>query len=670
MRHLNNILKTFAVIPLCLVFTTCAGSSDDDNNVIPPPATVKLEFFVKNAAGTGVEGATVTVEGQSASATTDATGAFTLSGLSGGTVFLKAAPPSGSSYLPTETREAVEVAEDGSLEHSVTLTFSSHPSDSAKYVGGAQCAACHSTQAADESASAHALSITADKSRMVSLDKWPAVGGTVDSKQKGLDPSDGTTEVAIVLCQKTAGAFSMKFGGTADCSVADGTLVPVSGTYGGEGDGGINSKTNFGKYKQRFLAKLADVPVAASWTYTAGKDKDFLILPVQVTQSGDGAPKFGGYHGNDWTSRKRTFSRACSGCHNGGLNIGIEQASGNNYIESYDYKDLNISCETCHGPGSEHVSASTDQKKITILTPRNLTAEAENQVCGACHSGDDGKSNNPSGAFGYGYNLANASKLGGGLFVSGVYDLKDYIKGFMVTSKDGGAFNAWPDGKHGKAHRQQYAMLSYSKHWANSEEKLTCASCHNVHTLYQGPKRLIEEVEDEEKNTEDEFVFESTTFKNNTLCLGCHAGTGPYSTLKKEDVAALHISSGGRVEKNGTTLAASAGSTTAVADAVKAHMKDKVPGMGTTYDPTNDAKPVGRCSSCHMARTAKSGGYLTGKDATGATALVAGDQASHVFDVIKFDTSSAMKKTSGGADTDIMPNACGACHANYLLSGD
>ena len=88
------------------------------------------------------------------------------------------------------------------------------------------------------------------------------------------------------------------------------------------------------------------------------------------------------------------------------------------------------------------------------------------------------------------------------------------------------------------------------------------------------------------------------------------------------------------------------------------------------YDPTNDAMPVGRCSSCHMPRTGKSGGWLNGVDGSGKSALVGGDEGSHVFDIIWPGESSALKKPSGGVDTDIMPNSCGSCHEAARLSGD
>ena len=87
------------------------------------------------------------------------------------------------------------------------------------------------------------------------------------------------------------------------------------------------------------------------------------------------------------------------------------------------------------------------------------------------------------------------------------------------------------------------------------------------------------------------------------------------------------------------------------------------------YTPTDDAMPVGRCTSCHMAKTPKSGGWTTSEFTDGGVtykALRAGDQASHVFDVIWPSASAALDKP-GASYGDIMPNACGGCHDGSLI---
>lgn len=649
-----------------------AGGTTNVSLVLTPespsgPGTIT--GTVKNAVGTGIQNATVSVEGQSASTTTDASGNFTLNNVTPGFVYLYVTKPAGSSYLDGETREGIYLSAGGTVSGK-TITLSSRPSDSATYIGVAQCASCHTTESADESVSAHYHSITPNTSRMINLSLWPAVGGTVDPGITATDPVTGSGSVAVYLCQNSPGIYSMKFDGTNDCTVSDGTFVPVSGTYGGEGDGGIDNVPNLGKFKQRFLAKLADIPYAGSWTYnsSADKDRDYLILPLQITQSGDGAPKWGAYKNTQWTDRKRTFSRACAGCHNTGITIDWETSSGNNYIVGYDYIDLNITCEKCHGPGSEHRNAPLAEKKLKIIIPEFLTADAERQVCAQCHAADSGKSKVPDGSFSYAYNSNNASLLGGGTYVPGVYNVADYIKGFGETVANGGGFDAWADGIHGKAHRQQYPELSVSVHTNNPYEKLVCSSCHNPHTLRQGPKEFTEE------SGADTYVFDTPTFKNNVLCLGCHAPYGPFADLTKADVAAVFYDAGGSVTKNGSAYTPSSSEISSakskVATAVGQHMEDEVNMGVAAYNPLNDSLPVGRCQSCHMPKTGKSGGYTTGLDGNGDSALVEGDEGSHAFDIIWPWQSAALKKSSGGADTDIMPNSCGKCHEGARLSGD
>lgn len=625
---------------------------------------------VTDPKGATIAGATVSVEGQSASALTNSSGQFSISNVTPGFVYLYVTSPS-TSFLDGETRDGIYVSAGGTVS-GVAIKLSGRPTNSATFVGKTGCTFCHPAIQQEEQASAHYHSITPDTSRMVETSNtsiWPAVGGTVTTSITATNPDTANdTNVSVSLCQNTSGVYSMKFGGTASaCLVNDGTFVPVSGTYGGEGDGGIDNVPNVGKFKQRFFAKLADVPDAGSWSYAtpADKGRDYLILPVQITQSGDGAPKPGAYKNTEWTQQKRTFSRACAGCHNTGMTTTWETSTGNNYITAYNYLDINITCEKCHGPGSEHVNTA-DKNKIII--PRYLTADAERQVCGQCHAADAGKSKVPDGSFGYAYNSNNASLLGGGTYVPGVYSVADYIKGFGVTVANGGGFDAWPDDEHGKAHRQQYAELAASVHTNNPYRKITCSNCHNTHSLRQGPKDFTV------KSGADTYVFTSPTFKNNVLCLACHAPYGPYAGLGKEDIAAIFVDAVGAVTKNGTSMSFTSAQISVakgkVAGSVGTHMQDKVNMGVAAYNPLNETNPVGRCQSCHMPKTGKSGGYTTGVDGSGATALIEGDQGSHKFDIIWPAQSAALKKSSGGADTDIMPNSCGKCHEGARLSGN
>jgi len=648
-----------------------AGAVTNVSLVMVPSATApgSITGTVLEANGDPLAGATVTVDvAGGATATTAADGTFTLADVPPGFYFLRAEPADPALFLPGENRHAVHVAA-GAATADVEIKVSGRPSDSATYVGSTICNGCHSPIVTAEHTSAHYRSLTADSSRIIATSLFPAVGGTATTGVSAMSPVDGTTSVAVYACQNTAGVYSFKFGGTANCTTSDGTLVPVAGTYGGEGNGGVDDRPNVGVWKQRFFARLDDVPIAASWTYAAGRDLDRLIIPVQITQSGDGGARWGGYHGNDWMSRGRTFSRKCAGCHNVNPRVTWDTTTG--FVTSYAYSELNIGCETCHGPGSDHASAPAATRANNIVSIRNLTASSQRQACGMCHSADEGHSADPAGTFGYPYNAANASLVGGGLYVPGVYDVADYIEGYGVTEEAGGGFNAWPDGRHGRAHRQQVPMLELSVHANNPYMRFACADCHNAHTLFQGPAAhaIVDGT--------DTYTFATPTFNDNTLCLTCHSTHGPYAEVTREDVAVAFLNAGGSVDLNGTAMALSSFTAEqilearlAVAQGVGEHMGEEV-GMGSAfYSPVNEAMPVGRCASCHMARTAKSGGYWTGLDYLGNTALVMGDQGSHVFDVVWPAQSAVLRRLSGGSDADIMPNACGRCHEGSRMSGD
>src|SRR5262249_23318717 len=116
-----------------------------------------------------------------------------------------------------------------------------------------------------------------------------------------------------------------------------------------------------------------------------------------------------------------------------------------------------------------------------------------------------------------------------------------------------------------------------------------------------------------------------------------------------------------------------------ISSAVSQHMSGKARMDNAAYQPENDALPVGRCTSCHTPKVAKSGGYTTGVDAQGNEALVAGDQASHVFDVIWPWQSVAVSRGGPSFQSGyygqaysgtnvkydkfgVMPNSCGSCH--------
>jgi Flp pilus assembly protein TadD len=91
----------------------------------------------------------------------------------------------------------------------------------------------------------------------------------------------------------------------------------------------------------------------------------------------------------DWTDRLYTFNTACFGCH-------VSQLATRYDITKDAYHttwtEPGINCETCHGPGDEHVrvckAAPTNQppKDLKIISTKVMTPAQRNDLCAPCHA--------------------------------------------------------------------------------------------------------------------------------------------------------------------------------------------------------------------------------------------------------------------------------------------
>ena len=643
----------------------------------PPSGPGTVHGTVLAPSGAPIAGAMVNVEGQTGAHDTGADGTFTIAGVEPGFIYLSVDAPAG--FLDGGNRASVYLPAGGDV--GVTLTLSGRPSDAATFTGEVTCKACHPAVAEHQHKAGHYRFVTPGVARIVRKDLWPAVGGTLDPKVQAISPIDGATFVPVYLCQNTAGAFAMKFAGTADCMVADGTMIPVSATIGGEGDGGVDMIPNLGVYKQRYLTLVKNVPYAMDhWTVpyktTADRDRDHVILPVYLVQDGNtdpalGAisPKFFKIYPDKWLKQVRTTGRLCSGCHATGLKVSYV-GDVDPVLDSYDYKDINITCERCHGPGSEHASPPTGVDRVDrVILPKLLTAKGAIESCGQCHAAHAGSSKVPLGSFKMPFNGDHLEDIGYGVFVPGIYDLEDFVNGYGVSKLDGGGVETWPDRVHSLAHSQQLPMTMSSIHFNNPYERLSCFDCHDAHSTYHGPQQMAV----------GEYVLTNPRLKDNMLCLSCHATHGAFEGVTTEDLAAAHsavdaVTTGDApaVFDDAQVFAGKA----AIAAAVGEHMQIEAAMGMAAYDPLNDANPVGRCTSCHMAKIGKKNDtsdvtqWHLGLDANGESALADGNASSHVFDVVWPWQSGMLKKVDGGVDLDIMPNSCSKCHAGARLSGD
>lgn len=317
-----------------------------------------------------------------------------------------------------------------------------------------------------------------------------------------------------------------------------------------------------------------------AWDTVAGKWFD--LYPDQQTAAGDGMHWSGSY--KNWQAR-------CAECHQTGFDKGYDLAT-----KTYEthWAELTVTCEACHGPGSEHVKLATDAKSkgITAPLPPMLSfgpghQAAEVSSCGNCHSRRAAFSDESApvgGNFGDHYSL---SLLTPDLyFADGQQNAEVYILGSFLQSK-------------------------------MADKGVTCSNCHDPHS-----GKLVAE--------------------GNAVCTQCHSEAGraefPSLTRKTYDSPAHTQHAAG----------------TPAAECVNCHMPERT---YMSVDPRRDhffrrpdpmtAKAAGApdvCTGCHTDKTHEwaaeqiaawaPGSDYSWQDRTAFIAFTSGDQSPEVLQAL------------------------------------
>ncbi|MDA0709191.1 MAG: multiheme c-type cytochrome [bacterium] len=387
----------------------------------------------------------------------------------------------------------------------VTSASAFQPSESATYVGSQSCLGCHNATTG------------------------PALG-TMDASgwQQTLHANiyrEVTTETMIGNFKSPPVAFKV---GDATLTVSfddGGGSGPWTMTLQGAGFGPTTYTVHraHGGFEVADNADpvLPDTPGRRKWIgkqrYHTKIGQSYYILPAQWNPRPDrdgGSQGWVDYHSSDWMNNtgalilanKASEERRCMGCHQVGAGPTVDVATGEYVLAEADNPSFwNIGCESCHGPGSEHVGAGG---RGPIVNPKNLTIAQQNEVCGACHLRPTGHPiPNGDAAPGYPYN----ADLGGTYFAGRA--LAGYI------AKDSGGY--WPDGT-SKQHHQQYSDYQKSAHF----DKLSCMTCHTAHN---------------ETSAEHDLV---RTARDNSLCTQCHAAYTDEAALAKHSNHRVDLSKG------------------------------------------------------------------------------------------------------------------------------
>lgn len=211
-------------------------------------------------------------------------------------------------------------------------------SPAASYVDNAQCLGCHQAAAQAWASSHHAKAMA------------PATPDTVRAD------FDGTTfrhQGVTTRFFKRDGRFFVRTDGP-DGKLAD---FEVKYTFGHEPLQQYLIETDGGRLQ----------PLQIAWNTRTRQW--FHLLPQEKAPPGDVL---------HWSGRYQTANTMCIACHTTGFDKRYDAAA-----DRFDsrWHEVNVSCQSCHGPGSRHVQAPQRGQLADLRTPR-----AQVDACAACHS--------------------------------------------------------------------------------------------------------------------------------------------------------------------------------------------------------------------------------------------------------------------------------------------
>jgi len=679
-----------------LAVALLAGCSDSDDDGPGAPPSVAIAGTVEGSGP--LAGATVTfidadaaaasdslepVEDLAASsphqATTDATGAFSLS-VPAGRYFVLASPPAGdATHLPggESSRLSVDVAASGIAPLRIELSRKASPA--ATYVGSSRCFGCHGSLSSHKG-TLHAVGLRRlgpsgpIVSSLQNMSGFPDADAALQSFADG-NPGDNTGSGDPYGLRIPGAAYNVLLGRDATgffqaLEAAGGAVsarLYIEFTYGGEG-----------LFRQLFATRLDAAGAPTSDSTQASR----YLLPGQFSETRGVSrrpdevtvPGWTLFEPESWAppaanggtpgaspAFTRSFDARCAGCHLNGMSLtrspaGLFQAravpdSGGalDYDGNGSAEEINVGCESCHGPGSEHAGQGG---RGPIVRPDRLAPGAANLVCGGCHGrgtgngtldgvgGTEYPSRNGPGGVEFPEPGVTPAEFFGQPSGAGILPHFGTQGGFFNPIDLRSDPNSWQDAArgfgarrdHSRGSMQHYLDHARSAHGSNAFQILACWDCHDPHA----------------RQVEDQLREPAA---GNVLCLRCHAG--------RDDFAAVTAAMVDDLASSGT-------SAPEMRSAVHEHVKLRtfdLAGVSMNLSPDVYGNPggsdqLGRCITCHMPRTARSGSWVVDNEGY----VLRGDISSHTFDNVAPDTAEAM----AGAGLEPVPNSCVECHRSPL----
>lgn len=583
------------------------------------------------------------------SALTDANGVYRIAAVPTGRYFITVVPASSDgAHLPGGSLCRSSLQSAAIVGKQLDVKVSTRPSASAEFVGPTVCVNCHGLVHQRQTLHQNGIRpmgfvggdrLARFEGWWATLAKFNAAGGTTlyyfdydaakkDWKVSETAPTDaGRISFTAKLWTDLDGKYWVTLTNVkgAQQPVQQDYLVDLA--YGG------------GLHKQRFITKIGDSRFVLPIQYNDQGLGDEAANPFvrwtwQQYNAGnwyvEDAASPASSHFKDALLAEKSFDNACAGCHFTGYKLDATRnvaAAVSDEAGEFDLdgdgvnEELNVSCESCHGPGSEHWARAGVGR--SIVTPSLLTPEREVNVCAQCHTRfiGNGGVKNASGGF------TTEAPIG----ADGMIPRAGTSRAEMLTRNlskfDDGYWTpaGGGDGIHSVKHHQQATDFIRSKKYRNPYELIACTNCHDIHGNSGLDHQISAPLDRSGAPVAGSYAGVDGA---KGLCLGCHE-----AYLVPGAPADLTV--GQRMQQHWAA-------------------------QGVLNFPMGD---IG-CVDCHMPKTAKSGSGTREATIEGTT-YYWGDISSHVFDVPTKAELAAVVPVGTAVSMPIpyTQQKCQPCHA-------
>jgi predicted CXXCH cytochrome family protein len=447
-------------------------------------------------------------------AAVDGDGVYRFETLPDGSYFVVWTPaPEDTIHLPGGDNSNVAIDRASLIGMQLDIRVSGQPSEGAYYLGSSTCLGCHALQSTYRTAHNIGLQVPGSRSLMQDVGPWPDIDDGLAQFEAGTtlyyfdcDASSASTHDDPSICrvqvQNPGAGVRFRLNLRRDNAIPTGEVgayfVEIENAVGAQPAETFDVVLTYGGAlgKQQYLSRRTN----ADGSYS------YFLLPLIYnyegdfeygTEAGDGSSDdwpWRDYRSDLWydfetntlrnpdaaPSPEESFDNNCAGCHMTGYRLDGNASDGwsaravSDAAGAFDYDGdgrtelINVGCESCHGPGSDHLNPSPTGR--FMISPGLLTPGRRAAICGSCHS-------RPLGIGGgeKGLPLSEENEMP----PPGIRRA-DFAVGH-TTRVSGDPDSDFFGSRDAFGHYQQYSDHIRSRHYRNPFRLVTCTGCHSPH---------------------------------------------------------------------------------------------------------------------------------------------------------------------------------------------